>query len=159
MKGNETADLSLSDNGVLQGPKIGQISDIGKLVDWAPNNTFEALAALVLMCNETYINGQSRLEALWRTFVTNQTHDRNPAPEMVGQLFFHFLRAYFRRTYQRQIREIVDSAKDAKAGESIKTDLPIVTKCRQTRRIRYFETNAKHVWGSRILCWAYTGRA
>ncbi|KAL8662692.1 MAG: hypothetical protein Q9202_004476 [Teloschistes flavicans] len=106
-KGHGHADLSFRDGGkILQvhGSRVGQVADIGETTtDWYSDLSFEASAALVLKCNETYINGQGRLEALWRTLITDQEGSTYPAPESIGLLFFKYLRAMFTMSIWRQI--------------------------------------------------------
>ena len=108
-KGFTAADLWFSGDGKvlnLQGFRVGLIADIGEAVDrWGADYSFEACAALALKCEETYMNGQSRLEALWRTIVTDQTTNTHPAPNWIGTRFFQWLRALFRHSIWGQIVE------------------------------------------------------
>ncbi|KAL9577887.1 MAG: hypothetical protein Q9212_006079 [Teloschistes hypoglaucus] len=54
--------------------------------------------------DETYINnGQSRVEAWWRTLITDQTITNYPAPDRMGPLFFNHLRALFKKSILLQI--------------------------------------------------------
>ncbi|KAL8708988.1 MAG: hypothetical protein Q9220_006197 [cf. Caloplaca sp. 1 TL-2023] len=121
-KGYSKAYLSFSDDGLrlkLNGHKLGSVTDTGETMDeLGAKHTFERSAALVLKCGETYFNGQSRLEALWRSLITDQTPNTNPAPEEAGTFFFGYLKALFRHNLFRQI---LDSSINAKPGEQICT--------------------------------------
>ncbi|KAL8829021.1 MAG: hypothetical protein Q9170_006349 [Blastenia crenularia] len=123
-KGHKNANLSFEGEGRLlriKGLSLGRISDVGETVDeWGETHSFEASATLAMKCDETYINGQSRLEALWRTIVTDQTRNDHPAPTKVGSLLFQYLRALFRHAIFLQL---VTSAENAKEGEQIQTTL------------------------------------
>ncbi|KAL8717342.1 MAG: hypothetical protein Q9225_005402 [Loekoesia sp. 1 TL-2023] len=123
-KGYEKVDLSFCSNNRalrLRGLKLGQITDAGEAVDeWGQKRSFEASATLAMKCDEIYINGQSRLEALWRTIITDQTSTNHPAPAMVGTLFFQYLRALFRHAIFGQL---FASAENANVGEEVRTEL------------------------------------
>ncbi|KAL8947678.1 MAG: hypothetical protein Q9222_006062 [Ikaeria aurantiellina] len=123
-KGCHKAHLSLSDDGLrlkLKGYRIGTVIDTGETVDeWGSKHSIEDSAALVLKCRETYVNGQDRLEALWRTLITDQTARTHPAPERIGGLFFGYLKALFRHNFFRQV---LDSLANAQPGEQGRTSL------------------------------------
>ncbi|KAL8720418.1 MAG: hypothetical protein Q9181_007910 [Wetmoreana brouardii] len=74
---HDLAGLSFSSDGrilVLQDLSLAWVTDIDETnKKWDADYSFEASATLVLECEETYINDQSRLEALWRTLITDQT--------------------------------------------------------------------------------------
>jgi hypothetical protein len=44
-------------------------------------------AALLLRMQKTYVNGQDRVEALWRTLIADTTDDVYPAPEAMREAF------------------------------------------------------------------------
>ncbi|KAL9597517.1 MAG: hypothetical protein Q9219_005100 [cf. Caloplaca sp. 3 TL-2023] len=99
-KGFETTCLSFRSNDrVLNviGLRLGSISDTSEdMALWNNLDAYESWAMLAIKCGETYVNGQSRLEALWRTIITDQTDHIHPAPATVGILFFQYLRSLFR---------------------------------------------------------------
>ena len=123
-RGYDRADVSFRNNNRLlrvKGLKLGQIADTGEAVDeWNTEYSFEASASLAMKCDEIYINGESRIEALWRTVITNQTEHTHPAPAGAGVLFFQLLRALFRYDI---LRQFVFSLQNTKIGEQIKTIL------------------------------------
>ncbi|KAL8636772.1 MAG: hypothetical protein Q9228_005871 [Teloschistes exilis] len=131
-KGHVYANLSFCDGGKilqLHGSRIGHVDEIGEAnshwVSELSDLFWEASAKLVLKCDETYINGQSRVEAWWRTLITDQTITCYPAPDSMGPLFFNHLRAIFKKSILRQI------AKGDRTEVIMSRNLPYVEKLAQ----------------------------
>ena len=67
--------------------RLDTVSDVGNSLDQIlDEGRIERCAKLNLKCDEVYINKQTRLEAFWRTMITDQTSKDYPAPPEIGQI-------------------------------------------------------------------------
>ena len=83
---------------VLVGYYLDNVTETGddeKDVSARNGGPFEKSAALLLRMPETYINGQDRVEAFWRTLIVDSTVDgRTPSHEEWGPAFREYLMVY-----------------------------------------------------------------
>lgn len=72
----------------LRGFKGDTVNDVGdSLDDNLDGDRIDSCERLVHSCDEMYENGQTRLEAFWRTMIADQMNEDYPAPDEIGPLF------------------------------------------------------------------------
>lgn len=108
-RGSAPAHISFSaDDSILhiRGLRLDSFSDVGdSLNEIIDEVRIDRCANLILKCDEIYINGQTRLEAFWRTMITDQTLKDYPAPPEIGPQFFKLLQHFLRQKFFKIITD------------------------------------------------------